>query len=379
MIPNYNKNNTLNLMSSIVNGLGGKNSHPELGNLKEEIKAATNVVLLVLDGLGRDSLERLDKKSFLRKNYSQELNSVFPSTTAAAITTFYTGLSPQEHGFVGWYMYLKDLDQVVKILPFQTRRGQEIKVGKKKINFPKTLFSSLSVDSYLILKKAYFSSKYNTFMKGKAKPLGINNLRGLGSKIAGIVKLNKKRKYIYAYWGEFDNFCHAYGKNDNRSKKHLQDIDLVLGRLAKKLVGTDTLILITADHGQIITTRKKTILINHHPRLEDCLYQPLCGEPRAAFCHVFPQKKQQFVSYVKKYFREYCTLHTSEELIEKGYFGIGKINPKLKSRLGDFVLLLKENYVFKHYIKGEERGLELGYHGGISEEEMKVPLVKVKL
>ena len=40
-----------------------------------------------------------------------------PPTTSAAITTFATGLAPQQHAVTGWFMHLKELGAVSTILP----------------------------------------------------------------------------------------------------------------------------------------------------------------------------------------------------------------------------------------------------------------------
>ena len=63
----------------------------------------------------------------------------------------------------------------------------------------------------------------------------------------------------------------------------------------------------------------------------------------------------------------------------KNYFGLGKPHPQLAQRIGDYVLLMKENYIIKDFLLGEEEHFSIGNHGGLSEDEMYVPLIRVDL
>src|ERR671925_563676 len=48
------------------------------------------------------------------------LTSVFPSTTASAITTSYTGRTPLEHGLTGWFTYFGEAGCVSAALPLRS-------------------------------------------------------------------------------------------------------------------------------------------------------------------------------------------------------------------------------------------------------------------
>ncbi|HZA28524.1 MAG TPA: hypothetical protein VE735_02825, partial [Gammaproteobacteria bacterium] len=67
----------------------------------------------------------------------------------------------------------------------------------------------------------------------------------------------------------------------------------------------------------------------------------------------------------------------SEELIKGGYFGLGPPHPRLQERIGDYTLIMKDGYVIKDWLPGEERYRHIGVHGGMSAAEMYVPLIVV--
>ncbi|HLC71504.1 MAG TPA: phosphodiesterase, partial [Candidatus Nanoarchaeia archaeon] len=99
IIPHYRHNNIVNLMSSILESSGSKSLYPTLSSLPPaEIKKYKNIVLVVIDGRGQDQVASLPKESFLKRNLQGKLSSVFPPTTTAAVTTFLTGVAPQNHG-----------------------------------------------------------------------------------------------------------------------------------------------------------------------------------------------------------------------------------------------------------------------------------------
>ena len=149
--------------------------------------------------------------------------------------------------------------------------------------------------------------------------------------------------------------------------------------LVADLKGKDCLVLLTADHGLINSSEEKTLIINDYPELHDCLAQPLCGEPRVAYCYIKPDKKEFFKNQIKKHWSSYCDLYEKNELIDKGYFGFGEHSPDFLSRIGDFILMMKDNYVIKDYLDNETPFQQKAVHGGISKIEMLVPLVKVEL
>ncbi|MHC3437205.1 alkaline phosphatase family protein [Natrialbaceae archaeon A-gly3] len=75
-----------------------------------------NVVLFVLDGFGLEAWYRhWQDDPFLRQvteaGTVTPLTSIYPSETAAALTTLYTGLEPAEHGLLGWYQYLESVGE----------------------------------------------------------------------------------------------------------------------------------------------------------------------------------------------------------------------------------------------------------------------------
>ena len=91
-------------------------------------------------------------------------------------------------------------------------------------------------------------------------------------------------------------------------------------------------------------------------------------------CH--PQKTQQFEKYIKDNLDFCCQLYKSIDLLDKGVFGLFKPNKNLIDRIGDYILVMKENYIIKDFLLTEKKECHIGNHGGTSPNEMFVPLIK---
>ena len=73
----------------------------------DSVREARQVVLLVLDGLGWDQLrERTAIAPTMAAMESSRITTVAPTTTSTALSSIATGLTPGEHGLVGYRMVL---------------------------------------------------------------------------------------------------------------------------------------------------------------------------------------------------------------------------------------------------------------------------------
>ena len=102
---------------------------------------------------------------------------------------------------------------------------------------------------------------------------------------------------------------------------------------------------------------------------------PLSGEPRAAYCYVHPDRERKFVDYIKTELSDCMDIYTSAELVDAAYFGTGQAHPRLSERIGHYTLIMKQNYIIKDQLAGEPPFAHIGVHGGISAQEMYVPLI----
>lgn len=384
-LPDYTEGSLVNLMSSLFTALSSStNSYQHLSALSpEEIQHSKNVVLFVIDGLGYEYLIRQGQGSFLHQHLHSPVTSVFPSTTASAITTFMTGLAPQQHGLTGWHTWLRELGCITAVLPFRPRTGSNNfdpgKIDVHQLYGHTPIFDLITRRSYVVAPEWIIHSEYNVAHSGSALLHGFDSLDECFANIKRIVRESEQDKYIYAYWPDFDRYSHEYGNNSSKVASHFAELDERFGQLNVALSGTDTTLLVTADHGFIDTRPELVLNLHDHPVLQETLVMPLCGEPRAAYCYVHPGKQQQFLDYIHGELQDFVELKSNQAMIDENYFGYGEPHPELLNRIGHFALLMKDNYVIKDRLAGEAPFTQIGVHGGLSQEEMIVPLVMTKV
>jgi hypothetical protein len=380
VIPNYQNGSIVNLMSSLIQGLGGR-PHPLYAPLDQlpvdMVTDAANVVLLVIDGLGYNYVNR--SQGALSEYLRAPITTVFPSSTAPAITTFLTGVAPQQHGVTGWFMHLKELGTVATLLPFRPRWGGDTfntaGLSASHLIAHPPLFDSLAAQSYFIIQQRLVNSPYTVAAAGRAKRLGYKDLPECLTAIQSTVDQEPQRNYIYAYWPLLDSLSHQQGGKSKAVKNHFHELESGFESLLKALRGTDTLLIITSDHGFIDTAPDFVNWLHDHPELASYLCLPLCGEPRASYCYVHPPLACDFERYVKEQLGQRCDLFTSTELVQLGWFGLGTPSPRLLERIGDYVLIPRDQHVIKDSLPVEAAWKDIGVHGGISEDEMLVPLI----
>ena len=382
-LPDYHGGSIVNLMSSIAKSFGAKTMYSTLKILPSKRINAKNVVLIVIDGLGFGYLKKQKRTSILLNHLVGPMTSTFPPTTATAIPTFSTGVAPQQHAFTGWNMYLKEIGVASEILPFSPRFGgpafSTYGIGIENFLDQPAFSSKIKAQNFSVSHRRILQSDFSKAMSKNAKSLGYESLDGFFRQIKRAINSSNRRKYIYAYWPEFDSLSHKHGVEHKKIEKHFKEIDKRLKSFVKGLKGTNTLLIITSDHGFIDTPPERIIKLEDHPKMKECLTVPLCCAGRITYCYVRPIKTKQFETYVKNKLSKYCYIFKSQELIDKNYFGLFKPNPKLFDRVGDYILIFKENYIIKDEIprKKKKKKQSIGHHGGISKEEMIVPLILI--
>src|SRR5687767_6234060 len=287
MRPDYAGGSLVNLVASIVAARGGKALHPPLRNLGG-LDEARNLVLLIIDGLGDNYLMRRGAGGELARRRRASLTSVFPSTTASAITTSYTGRTPLEHGLTGWFTYLGEAGCVSAALPFRSR-GDYLPLGRRgvtpeQIYSAKALFEDLPVRSVVVTYKEIIDSEYNSRHCRGAQRVAYETLDELVSQVEAAVKSGADRKFVYAYWPVYDMVSHRYGSASAEAFEQFSRIDEAFGRLMARLAGTESLVIATADHGFIDVAPDESLELP--TSLAAMLRFPLCGERRVAYCHV---------------------------------------------------------------------------------------------
>ena len=130
-LPDYN-HSILNLITSILKYYNVETNHTSLKKLDENLqKKYKNVVLIILDGMGEHILNNISPEGYFNNHKIDCITSVYPSTTTAALTTYYSGKPPYETGWIAWSQYFKEYGRAIDMLKHrESYKGESIKDAK---------------------------------------------------------------------------------------------------------------------------------------------------------------------------------------------------------------------------------------------------------
>lgn len=381
--PDYEGRSLVNLMASVIRARGGESAHRGLGQAWEQVLAKPrHVVLVVVDGLGlaqREAyLDAVTDSPFLGQHTPHELSSVFPATTAAAVTTLMSGASPAEHGILGWFLNLHDLGVVSAILPSTSRTDVPIADDRFRLAqylaIPRPI-ATMPAPRIALTHHFILESRFSHAASAWSETCAIESLAELENRLAQFSRQHQP-SYLYAYWPGYDGISHQYGPASPEALKHLAQIDLFLARLRDVLTAHDTTLLVTADHGFVETPLEKHIDLSRIDTLYDSLATLPSGDVRAVSLHVRPARIEAIRKRLQNY-RDCFAVLEGEALFEAEVFGPGEHHPALYGRVGDLVLLAKGGYALAAPLRGEPPHCMPGNHGGMTEPEMQIPLYAV--
>jgi len=401
--PFYEKYCFSNIPSTILNLFHVKTKRPVLPAELYEPENPDKILVFLIDGLGYDQWLKYSKDYHLFKILNEEglvspITTVFPSTTAAAITTINTGLTPQEHALPEWYVYFKEVGGVIATLPFTLigEKGQD-KLAEKRVD-PSilykggTMYQKLKRDgikSFAFVHESYARSCYSGLVYKGSSIIPYINPSDLIVKMRKVVEKEKGPAYFYVYYGFLDAIEHEYGPHTEEYQAELSMLSFLfkkefLDKLDRK-TAKETFFIATGDHGQVNVLPEETIYLNKYRSLVNMLQTdknkiiPPAGGPRDVFLHIKPEKLEEAFSFLAEKLEGKAEVVKISDALERGMFGIGKPKKEFLERVGNLLVLPYKNYtVWWKYFKGKKFSL-LGYHGGLSKSEMLVPFASTML
>lgn len=399
--PRYSGGSILNLPPTICRWLGV----PEFGQkrLGSEISDAfgtdiERVITILMDGLSLDRLQRWLAEetnspwhALIQQGLLAPLTSITPSTTAAAMSSLWTGRSPAEHAIAGYELFLKEYGLVANMIFHSAMSFENDTGGLQRAGFsPETFLGLPTLGTHLATHgvKTYAFNHTSIAHSGLSRMILQNasihsfttmsnlwiNLRELMHQETG------ERQYIWVYWGAVDHFSHIHGPDDERTQAEFhtfsQTFQELLLKPLKEQARQGTLLLLTSDHGQINTSKDPHYDLRNHPDLTRRLHIMPTGENRLAYLYIRPGQVEAVREYVERTWPNQFALLEPAYAVQKGLFGPGKPHPRLSDRMGDLILISRGSAYL--WWASKENPLS-GRHGGLSADEMLVPFLAVRL
>lgn len=401
--PDYT-NSIVNIPSSILSHFGLKHKRTKLRSpLLNDIKGSNKIVLFLLDGFGYNLFEKNKHKIKLldkinKMKIVEKITSTFPSTTAAALTSINSGLTPLEHGLLEWNLYFQELDLILETLPYKVvktefQMEQYIKEEPSMLFNGITIFEQLAkinIPSFYFSPRVHCDSVYTKAISKGAKIIAYDDASDLFALLKKFINTPSKKAYYFVYWPAIDDAEHNHAPYSKETDK---EVNFVFNLLEKELFNnlnrsafSKTAIFITSDHGQVAVNPENTIYLNSFSEIASCFKKSSSGRPilptggaRDVFLSVKEEKIDHTVSVLSKKLKNSADVIKMNATEINHLFGDGIKHPEFDSRLGNVLILPKGNNTVWYKYQPDKKFSLFGHHGGLSSGEMHVPLIILKL
>jgi hypothetical protein len=395
VLPDYGTFFTGNVSQLILRNFGLPNRCPDaLAPLLD--RKYKRIVLIVLDALGWNQLHRwTDKLPSLKRVYQRSrvlpLTTTFPSTTTVALTALYTGLTPAEHTITGHFVYLREVGATMDVLRFSPNGDPRREVYAERGVDVHQLFPMYTV--FEQLKKAGLCGCSIT--RGIFTNTALGWLHHVGADVKGYLhaadmfvhlketlRSRVQEGLTVVYWDVVDMLSHEYGPF---SEVVETSVDGFFYSLERKLLQdmtpaerSETLLLMTADHGQCDAYPDEAVLLSEEPRLNDLLMMAPTGQSRAAYLYAEQGRVEELGEELEKYGHRFRVTR-SEDALRSGLFGPPQHAERIRRRVGDYLAIGRGGaQLLGPEIQRSQLGVH-GRHGSLTEDEMLVPLIAVPL
>jgi predicted AlkP superfamily pyrophosphatase or phosphodiesterase len=337
---------------------------------------AHRVVVVLVDGLGAAALKaRAGHARAMTAARGATIDSIFPTTTAAALATLATGVAPGEHGLVGYSVLDAANDRVVNQLS-----GWDDQLDPATWQREDTVFQRAARDGFGAV--AVGPARYSD--SGFTRAV----LRGAEYRVAGSIasRFEVAARWLrepgpagllYLYVPELDSIAHKAGWESPEWTARLEDVDGEVAGLAARLGPADGMLL-TADHGVVDVPLHSHVLIDSAPELLRGI-RFVAGEPRCLQLHfdveLSGSQRGALVESWRESESDRSWVATRSEAIEAGWFGA--VAPEVAPRIGDLLVAARKNIAYYDARSATAASMAMiGQHGSWSPAELQVPLLR---
>jgi hypothetical protein len=384
-LPDYAGGSILNLASSLAAHFGVATPHVGLRN-SLLLEGVDTVVLVIVDGLGRAQLERHiadgvapNLAMLLRDGVNQTLTSVFPSTTMAAMTSIHTARAPSETGWLGYTLWLEEtgtLTEMIAQVSLPDKKPLQTKGFLRAVPNVYSAYAQADVPVFSTQAREYRGSWLNSWYWAGAQVLEYASANTAASTILPALEV-RGRKLVQLYWADYDTVCHAHGPSSLEASDEIAGVDAALGRLLARIPRDGkTALLVTADHGQIDLEPEQEFRLQEDAWLVQRLLSPPGGERLGRTFRVKPGTLEE----VRAHLTRYGDVLETRDAWETGLFGGPPAQETFRRRVGDLLVLPRGRAQLGWSFSAKHPGTpHLGSHGGLSHDQMRVPLLALRV
>ncbi len=328
----------------------------------EPVRHARQVVVLIVDGLGWEQfVERKSLMPSLAGLSGGPITTVAPTTTATALASIATGLTPGEHGLVGYRMLMHgDVLNVLRWVSGDVDRRRALPPAHVQ-PFSPFLGMAVPVVSPAELETTAFTEAH---LRG-SRAVGYRSPSAIAVEVHR--QLIAGERFVYAYYGSVDKTAHERGFGE------FYDAELCM---ADHIIATvldalppGAVLLVTADHGQVEVGDR---VLEPDPALL-AMVGMQSGEGRFRWWHAGRASTEELAKAAIDAYGDVAWIATREQVLDEHWFGPSVSGP-VSARLGDVAVVARSAVSFYDPLDAGPFPL-ICRHGSLTSAEVLVPLL----
>ncbi|MEO8282245.1 MAG: nucleotide pyrophosphatase/phosphodiesterase family protein [Pseudarthrobacter sp.] len=373
--PAFGRRSVAEALTSAAASLGVEGFANTLG-----LPPSSRVCVVLADGLGRNLLKQKSAHTPFLRSVMQAgqgevpvwLDSTFPSTTAAALASFGTGLPPGQHGMVGYDVLDPAQDKVVNMLgnwdanvdPFAWQPHPTV-FERAAGSVTVTTVSLPQFGNSPMTQAALRGGNFVSAVTAHARTAAAAEAMA----VAG-------PSLMYFYVNELDKAGHRYGCQSEQWEHQLEELDATVKRLNSSLPAGTT-VLLTADHGMLDVPAQQRIDYAADPALIEGV-RHTAGEPRMVHLYLDDPAdvaaRERLLAAWRARFGDRIWAFSREDATAAGLFGA--VRPAVGPRIGDVMIAARDALALYDTRRVRPAAMEVvGQHGSLTKAEREVPLL----
>lgn len=324
-------------------------------------------VVFLIDGLGQELLNRYSYAApFLASLAGSPGTSGVPSTTATSLTSLGTGLTPGQHGLVGYTARVPETGELLNHL--QWDRDVDPTLWQPH----QTAFARLSAAGVRVTsinKRAFAASGLTVAGHRGSAYVGADNAE---ERFAAVLEAaGTAPSLTYVYDGDLDKTGHQHGVASTEWLLELQAVDEFAEDLRDALPPSVRL-LVLADHGMVDSPRTSRLELDDHPELRQGIAL-VGGEARFRHLYCRSGAVDDVAAAWRAVIGNRATVLTRPEAVAKGWFG--EVDPAVGLRLGDVMIACHDDFAVFSTRDFPREHTMVGLHGSLTRDEMLIPIL----
>lgn len=323
-------------------------------------------VVLLVDGLGATSIEDYpDLFTVFGNGSGGSIEAAFPTTTATGLASLGTGMRSGRHGIVGASFFLPETGSMLSPLHWGSDPSPLV------VQPERTIFEQVAAAGFDCTAVGPASYAGSGLTKAVLRGTNYVHAEDLDERIAAVQQVVASGSgLVYVYWPALDRAGHEFGVGTMEWQRAARDVNELIERLVGALgpLGERGRLLVTADHGMVDAGER--IWVEDTAHLAWGVHR-LGGEPRVRHVYCDAESLGDVHRRWSDVLTERVRIWTREAAIAEGLFG--PVEEGLAERIGDLVVVCQPGVCLASRVSDPRLSMLPGQHGGLSDEERRIP------